>query len=422
MRKDLLAPSKKIYDPIHGFIRIDEIEKDLIDSYPFQRLHYIRQLGLTYLIYPGATHTRFEHSLGVMHLSSIIFKRLCKTLRPDVFNEVPRIGSDDYIYSKQILRLAALCHDLGHLPFSHVAEKKLLDNKGHEKWTLNLIESPYLEKIWKKLQKRPGFENRNIKEDVIKTSLGEEVLEKQGRNYKFSAWEKILSLIISADFFGADRIDYLLRDSKYTGVVYGLFDYLQLIEMMRILPSKKNSLALGIDEGGLESCEALLLARHFMHKRVYKHPSVKAFNFHLSKFMTSIYKEFTDEDSFLLATDAHVIAKLTKASLNKKDPMYSAAVKIVRRKDHFKAIPANSISEKDLEKFKNDNKIKDDQIYWEFEKTLKKDFSFLVSRKNLKLAKASDISSILSYIPPSEKKWVYIAPQYEVLFLNCFKK
>ena len=117
----------KIYDSVHGFIHFNEIESALIDTEVFQRLHYIHQLGISYMIYPGATHTRFEHSLGTMHIATQIF---------DQISEDP--------YWRQIVRLAALCHDLGHLPFSHVAEEVLLGAKGHEEWTLKIIESPYL--------------------------------------------------------------------------------------------------------------------------------------------------------------------------------------------------------------------------------------------------------------------------------------
>src|SRR5476651_2062324 len=101
MVKDFLYADKKIYDSVHGFISFDEFEKELIDSLPFQRLHYIHQLGIAYLVYPGATHTRFEHSLGVMELASQIFDRIASK------HEIPQAD-----YWRQVLRLAALCHDL----------------------------------------------------------------------------------------------------------------------------------------------------------------------------------------------------------------------------------------------------------------------------------------------------------------------
>src|SRR3990167_8889868 len=98
----------KIYDALHGFIRFNPIEQKLIDSAPFQRLRFIHQLGIAYFVYPGATHSRFEHSLGTMEIATRIAQQIG--------------ASADWV---QIIRLAALCHDLGHLPFSHDAEEAL---------------------------------------------------------------------------------------------------------------------------------------------------------------------------------------------------------------------------------------------------------------------------------------------------------
>ena len=253
---------KKIYDPIHGFIKLGELEAWLVDSPVFQRLHDIRQLGVTYLVYPGATHTRFEHSLGVMHVATEIFDQITA--------KYPPCHAYNLEYWRQIVRLSALCHDLGHLPFSHVAEKILLGKGGHERWTLNVIESSFLEPLWQKIS--CGDQGCCPRDDVIRISLGEEKLKEINHplaNTPFTDWEKVMSQVITGDFFGADRIDYLLRDTKCTGVSYGLFDYAQLIEMLCILPDTDSQrLVLGVEENGIESCEALLLARHFMHKRV----------------------------------------------------------------------------------------------------------------------------------------------------------
>ena len=148
MVKKFLSSHYRIYDAVHGFIRFDEYEKQLIDSLPFQRLRYINQLGMGYLVFPGATHKRFEHSLGVMDLSSKIYTRICQYSRPDIFYLIPRKGSFEYTYWKKVLRLAALCHDLGHLPFSHVAECDVLKKGCHEQYTFEIINSSFLENIW----------------------------------------------------------------------------------------------------------------------------------------------------------------------------------------------------------------------------------------------------------------------------------
>ena len=238
----------KIYDAVHGFIHFNALESKLIDTEPFQRLRYIHQLGISYMVYPGGTHTRFEHSLGTMHLGTQIFDQIA--------------NDKDRDYWRQILRLAALCHDLGHLPFSHVAESRLLGPNGHEQWTLNVIESDYLAPVWEAASRLfPGFP---IAEHVIKLALGEEKLKSIRPEISFTPWEKIYSQIVTGDFFGSDRIDYLLRDASATGLSYGLFDYKQLIEMLVVIPDEKGELTLGVEENGIASCEALLLARHFM--------------------------------------------------------------------------------------------------------------------------------------------------------------
>ena len=436
MVKEFRASHKKIYDPVHGFIRFDEDEKALIDSWPFQRMHYIHQLGISYLVFPGATHSRFEHSLGVMELTTMIYSMLCENARPDLFEFLPRKGSSEYQYWKKIIRLSSLCHDLGHLPFSHVAEKDLLKNKGHETWTLKIIKSKYLEEVFEKLKKKALFrfqdQGQDPINDVIKISLGEKILKKidPNKNYNFTNWERILSQIINGDFFGTDRIDYLLRDAKFTGVVYGLFDYLQLIENLRVLPNadkKTKNLELGIDENGIESCEALLLARHFMYKRVYQYPSVRAYNFHLKRFMLLMYANsdiLENIEKYLSHNDSTIINELNIAARNKMHKGHEDAKKIINRKDRFKAIPlSDRISEKDLIKFKNKYDIKDNQIEWELEEKKKElDLTFPVVKHQLTILKANECSELLSKVPPSISNWVYIAPSYEIPMLQFFEK
>ncbi len=148
MKKNL----NEIRDPIHNFIHVDRDELLLIDSRPFQRLRHIHQLALTYFVYPGASHKRFEHSLGVMELAGRGFDAI--TARDNVDEQTrelfPRITEASYLqYWRKVLRIAALCHDLGHLPFSHAAEKELFPpGFTHETMTRKIIESHELERIF----------------------------------------------------------------------------------------------------------------------------------------------------------------------------------------------------------------------------------------------------------------------------------
>jgi hypothetical protein len=432
MVKDFLYADKKIFDSVHGFVPFDEYEKELIDSLPFQRLHYIHQLGIAYLVYPGATHTRFEHSLGVMALATLMFEKICKSIRPDVFHFVPRKGSSEFLYWRRVLRMAALCHDLGHLPFSHVAEKDLLGAHGHEHWTLKIIDSPFMEMVWDKLKKCPAYledlVERNIVDDIKKIAVGEGKW-KSVTGQSFTPWEKIISEIITGDFFGADRIDYLIRDAKSTGVAYGLFDYHQLIESLRILPSVdrgSDELQLGIDENGLESCEALLLARHFMHRRIYQYSSVKAYNFHLRRYMKANYaKKLSTVDEFLSLSDTDVISELNKAAKDPKLAGHADAKCVIFRQHRFRAIAlGDHYTEADMKKFKMDHGLADGEIDWEFHRAeLPPDrLSFPVSRKHLVIQKARDCSDLLLKVPSKKANWVYISPERDLELVNFLEK
>jgi uncharacterized protein len=430
MVKDFLLSDKKIYDSVHGFIPFDEFEKELIDSVPFQRLHYIHQLGIAYLVYPGATHTRFEHSLGVMALATQMFEKICKTVRPDVFHFVPRKGSSDFLYWQRVLRMAALCHDLGHLPFSHVAENDLLGSQGHEVWTLKMIDSPHLKPVWDKLLSAPSYledvTDRNIVLDIKKIALGE-AKWKALQSGSFSPWERIVSQIITGDVFGADRIDYLLRDARSTGVAYGLFDYHQLIETLRILPSVDrgtDELQLGIDENGLESCEALLLARHFMHRRVYHYSSVKAYNFHLRRYMVENYpmSSLKSVDDFLNLSDPEIICALHRAARDPKMKGHEDAKCLFYRQHRFRAIDLpETMTEKDISEFKSKNNLSDRDLVVEFHQDTPaaEKLNFPVSRRHVVIQKARECSDLLLQVPERKKmNWVYVSPAHDLALIN----
>src|SRR5204863_3613826 len=119
--RNMAGKIHEIRDSIHAFIKIDSDERDVVDSIPVQRLRYIHQLALSYLVYPGATHRRFEHSLGVMELAGRVYDVVthAENLVEGVRNQFPEIANEDTRrYWRRVVRMAALCHDLGHLPFS----------------------------------------------------------------------------------------------------------------------------------------------------------------------------------------------------------------------------------------------------------------------------------------------------------------
>ncbi len=325
----------EIRDPIHDFAKLDSDERRVLDSGPVQRLRHIHQLAMSYLVYPGATHKRFEHSLGVMELAGRVFDVVTAeyNIHPSVREVVPEIARKDSIsYWRKVLRMAALCHDIGHLPFSHAAEKELLpDGWDHETITANLVQGDELCEIWQSM--KPPLDP----DDVAKISVGPEKM----RSVSFTNWEALLSEIISGDALGVDRMDYLLRDSHHAGVAYGKFDHHRLIDTIRILPyanEEAQEPTLGVEIGGIHSSEALLLARYFMFVQVYHHRVRVAYDFHLKQFLQAWLTNgrfSTDLHSHQQLTDNEVLTELARASGGPSSPGHEAADRIVNR-THFR--------------------------------------------------------------------------------------
>ena len=397
----LFSRSKKIYDAVHGFIRFNSFEQLIIDSEPFQRLHGIHQLGIAYLVYPGATHTRFEHSLGTMHLATEIFSRLRS--KGFILHESQ--------YWEQIIRLAALCHDFGHLPFSHDAEKELLGKAGHEQWTKRAIFhlAPLLEQL------SEFFPGKEICQDICKMAIGEKKLLEMGEEVVFSAEEKVLSQIVTGDFFGADRIDYLLRDAQCTGVSHGLFDYQQLIEMLTIA-NVNGSLQMCVEENGVESCEALLLARHFMHKRVYSYPSVKLYKLHLARFMKIFFegKPFLQElEHYLSLSDYEVITALRKSAKDSSAKGHKEALALTDRGKRFKPfILSDSISVGTIEEILVSQGVLPQEFAIDppLESTSLQPPAFFVQKKDKTVALASEFCQIILH--PKKERYLYLHPDH----------
>jgi hypothetical protein len=343
---------REIRDPIHVFVRLQPDEERIIGSRAFQRLRYIHQLALTYLVYPGATHRRFEHCLGVMEVASRIYDVV--TNPQNIHHEsvqkfIPRARDDrlKHEYWGKVLRCAALCHDLGHLPFSHAAEDLLPQGWDHERLSHEIIMGDELAPLWRDLKIQA--------EDVTKLALG-----KKKCKLEFSDWEAVLSEIIVGNVFGADRIDYLLRDSHHAGVSYGRFDHYRLIDTLRILPASQEDSQepqLGIERGGLESAESLLWARYFMYTQLYFHPTRRIYDMHLMEFL----KEWlphghfpTDPKEHVSITDNEVTSEMWRLAADPSEKSHMLAKRIVSR-EHFRLVYEPTSSEKltSLEPAKN---------------------------------------------------------------------
>jgi HD superfamily phosphohydrolase len=332
----------EIRDPIHTFIRVDDHDRRVMDSGPVQRLRQVHQLAMSYLVYPGATHRRFEHSLGVMDLAGAVFDVVTRPENVDtkVADVVPN-EPDERAYWRRALRMAALCHDIGHLPFSHAQESLLPDKWDHERMTVALVTGPQLSQIFS--EDRPPLNAKDVARLAAKSKA---FLAQFEQDSPPSVWQSLLGEIISGDAFGVDRMDYLLRDSLHAGVAYGRFDHHRLIDNLRILRMPEGSHSspgepqLGVTEGGLQSAEALLLARYFMFTQVYLHPVRRIYDLHLGEFLQEWLKDgvfSTDLDGYLATSDVEVLAALREAARNGDHPGHEPAVRITNRR-HFKVL------------------------------------------------------------------------------------
>lgn len=277
-----MAKIYEVRDPIHGFVRFNELERDIINHPAFQRLRRIRQLAWTDMVYPGAMHTRFEHSLGVMHVASRLFDTICERNRELLQHEY-QIGSGARERLKQIVRLAALLHDVGHTPFSHSGEELLAINAStnepysHEAYSAAILE--------------------HVLAEVIDNNRHAEGLEVKAEHvaFAFSDKRKSASLLVWKPLISgqmdADRMDYLLRDSYHAGVAYGRYDLDRLaatVELCKTLEDDGHELGVGDD--GVHAVEALLIARYLMFTQVYFHKTRAIYDHHLIEAMREILK------------------------------------------------------------------------------------------------------------------------------------
>lgn len=230
----MLDFAKSVRDPIYGFIGLTQKEIEIINTPVFQRLRRIKQLGNTHLVYPGASHTRFEHTLGVLHIAY----RMAHNLNLD----------DEDIKN---IRYAALLHDIGHGPLSHIFEDvlKIFNGKkvSHEDVTLKILkEDSVLDKVL------------GSKKDEIISVL-------DGKGKPSSVNREIISSNLDAD-----RLDYLLRDSYHIGVAYGVYDLERILHTI-IRVDERDESYIAIKEKGKDAVEGIRLARYLMHAQVYSH-------------------------------------------------------------------------------------------------------------------------------------------------------
>jgi len=279
----------EIRDVVYGFIQLDEQEWDIINHPVYQRLRRIKQLSLTDMAYPGAVHTRLEHSFGVMQMATDIYNSIISKKRArELLKEQYHLNEGGFDRYRKIIRLAALLHDIGHTPFSHTGEdlmpfkdpetKKRYE---HEEYSISIIKQ-YFKSI---IEEHPINANYRIEVEEVTALLGDPTR---------CAFQGILLLfkgIISGQL-DADRADYLLRDSIHTGVNYGLYDRGRLINCIDIGQTQDTGdLVLSIQDGGWHIAESLVLARYQMFSQVYFHKTRRAYDHHVSYAVKEILKK-----------------------------------------------------------------------------------------------------------------------------------
>jgi HD superfamily phosphohydrolase len=294
---------------VHGFVQANDWEMSIIAQPAFQRLRRIRQLAWTDQVYPGAMHTRFEHSLGVMHTATSLYDSIVRNSSGVLKSELAydTAGFERY---RILVRLAALLHDVGHAPFSHAAEELFPAQEEadgryrHEHYSAAIVRTHLRSAI----EDHPLNNNHAFKADDVAALLEGSAGARQG-----IFWRDLID-----GQMDADRMDYLLRDSHHCGVQYGRFDLGRLNATVQAIPGVRGRPPRrGISEGGGHAAEALVLARYFMFTQVYFHKTRVAYDIHLrgalkemlpdGHFPKPVGKEL---DEFLLWDDWRVLGLL----------------------------------------------------------------------------------------------------------------
>jgi HD superfamily phosphohydrolase len=268
-------PFDIIRDPVWNNVRVDELAMELIDTPAFQRLRYVRQLGWVYLVYPGATHTRFEHAVGAYHLA----RRGLALLEER--GDIDRSLAEEC----QIVRVAALLHDIGHYPYSHALEE--IGALHHEEVARPLVTEG---EIAAALVQRMG---RDAPTRVMQLIRGESDSPLQG--------------LISGSF-DLDKLDYLRRDAFMCGVTYGEIDVDRLLQSLLMIEDPTGRrLTVGLSEKGLSALESLLFAKYQMYRNVYWHHAVRS--------ATAMYKRLVSDAVNAGSLDARTLASFTDEGL-----------------------------------------------------------------------------------------------------------
>jgi uncharacterized protein len=305
-----------IQDPVHGTIELSAAEIRLVDSRPFQRLRHIKQLGFSDLAFPGASHSRYAHSLGAMHMATRMIDRALGSINVDTV-EKARL--------RQTVRLAMLFHDLGHPPLSHISERVMPEvaalrlgawadgasrQATHEDYTVKLIVDSELTSLIETEMNDFGVTPGRVAALVLgQPPPGDE------RAFIVGGVDllPLLTQIVSSEM-DADRMDYLRRDAYYCGVSYGNFDHQWLVGCITAV-EHQGKYALSLQHKGVWAFENFLLARLHMFLAVYYHHATTCFEHMLTRYYESGgYSLPADTEGYLARDDVHLWTALRGSS------------------------------------------------------------------------------------------------------------
>lgn len=337
----------EIRDPVHGSIHILDEEIPIIRADFFQRLRNIKQLGFSEYVFPGATHTRFIHSIGVMNIASSAFDRLFKN----------RLDDADIQRLKETFKLACLLHDVGHAPLSHSTEtvmpmlselnipKDFLSAKDqktdrqatHEDYTIKAIVDSSFAESFSLVEKKFGLQRKHIADLIVGHTSDPGYFTVGGINYF-----PILSQLVSSEL-DCDRMDYLLRDSYFCGVSYGSYDLDWMLDNLEVCV-ENNMAYLGINERAVVTFDDFLLSRYHMFIMVYFHYRAVCLEQLLYKYFRTSPLEYVIPASIeeYIEHDDQYLMKVLKRS---KNPYAEAVVK-------------NQVPQKIFESFNDKQEVK----------------------------------------------------------------
>ncbi len=309
---------KRIYDPIHHFIELDDGEQALLDAPPLQRLRRLRQLGLAYLAFPAAEHSRFGHALGALAVGERVIEGL-RRHSPGYFT-----SEADFARQRRLLRASLLLHDVGHGPFSHACEAVL--GVPHEARTDAILALPQIAAALEAL-------------DIASADVRALVTGDDDERFP------VLREIVSGPNLDADRMDYLLRDGYFTGVVSGRYDADQLIGALRVF-ERHGRPVLGVDGRGTVALESFVLARYMMFSTVYFHHTTRQFERILHAALRELWPQpraLDPIEAFLEWDDFRIFDALRSAT--------SVAGRALRERQTLYALVAEFNAQRDLSTF-----------------------------------------------------------------------